>query len=68
MRYILQVCSSYPRAVVVPASITDDMLQASAGFRKGGRFPVLSYRHTSGVCNFSQLASATWFDFTFINQ
>lgn len=46
---IFQVCKSYPRAVVVPASISDETLKYSAVFRNSGRFPVLSYRHTNGV-------------------
>ena len=50
--YKFQVCPSYPRAVVVPANISDEMIQASALFRQGGRFPVLSYRHNYGVCIF----------------
>ncbi len=39
------VCRSYPPSVVVPAAVTDEQLRASAAFRHGGRFPVLSYRH-----------------------
>ena len=42
------VCQTYPRAVVVPASISDETLRVSALFRQGGRFPVLSYKHHSG--------------------
>lgn len=42
------VCSSYPRAVIVPNSITDEQLISSANFRQAGRFPVLSYRHSTG--------------------
>ncbi|XP_071959434.1 myotubularin-related protein 9-like isoform X1 [Antedon mediterranea] len=42
-----QVCKTYPHAVVVPKTITDDMLKQSASFRHGGRFPVLSYYHKS---------------------
>ncbi|KAI7804533.1 myotubularin-related protein 9 isoform X1 [Triplophysa rosa] len=39
------VCPSYPRAVIVPGEVDDDMLVRSARFRHGGRFPVLSYCH-----------------------
>ena len=35
--------------VVVPRAIEDEALIASAAFRQGGRFPVLSYRHPNGV-------------------
>ena len=43
------VCRTYPRALVVPASVTDDSIRSAAAFRQGGRFPVLSYRHSNGV-------------------
>ncbi|XP_059619519.1 myotubularin-related protein 9 [Phlebotomus argentipes] len=43
------VCSSYPAAVVVPRGITDEQIIASAGFRDGGRFPLISYRHENGA-------------------
>ncbi|XP_062979810.1 myotubularin-related protein 9 [Elgaria multicarinata webbii] len=39
------VCSSYPPIVTVPKSIDDESLWKVAGFRHGGRFPVLSYYH-----------------------
>ncbi len=48
-RPFFQVCRSYPSSVVVPSSVTDEQLIGSAAFRHGGRFPVLSYRHTTGV-------------------
>lgn len=41
-----RVCPSYPEEVIVPRCISDEVLVASAGFRDGGRFPVLSYYHT----------------------
>ena len=44
-----QVCPSYAGAVMVPASVPDDVIRYSAVFRHGGRFPVLSYRHSNGV-------------------
>jgi len=43
-----QVCPTYPRAVIVPKSVDDEMIVAAAKFRDGGRFPVLSYRHDKG--------------------
>ena len=49
VNFLRQVCPSYPRAVVVPAIVSDEMLKASAAFRMDGRFPILSYRHSSGV-------------------
>nr|XP_017205749.1 myotubularin-related protein 9-like isoform X1 [Oryctolagus cuniculus] len=39
------LCPSYPRALIVPHSVDDQALARSAGFRQGGRFPVLSYHH-----------------------
>lgn len=40
-----KLCPSYPQAVIVPKSITDEMLVKIALFRQNGRFPVLSYYH-----------------------
>lgn len=40
-----QVCPSYSRVLVVPASITDDVIRDSAKFRALGRFPVLCYKY-----------------------
>ena len=45
----LQICPTYPSAVVVPKSVDDETIVAAANFREGGRFPVLSYRHEGGV-------------------
>ncbi|XP_072042296.1 myotubularin-related protein 9-like isoform X2 [Amphiura filiformis] len=42
-----QVCPSYPPVLVVPKSVDDETVIAAAGFRHGGRFPVLSYVHAS---------------------
>lgn len=43
------VCSSYSATIIVPKSIDDDTIIASANFREGGRFPVISYRHENGT-------------------
>ncbi|XP_031549636.1 myotubularin-related protein 9-like [Actinia tenebrosa] len=40
-----KTCPSYPSSVIVPATVTDEDIKASAQFRQGGRFPVLSYFH-----------------------
>ncbi|XP_069751173.1 myotubularin-related protein 9-like isoform X2 [Narcine bancroftii] len=42
-----RVCASYPEAAIVHKSIDDATLRTAAKFRQGGRFPVLSYYHTS---------------------
>ncbi|XP_046668990.1 LOW QUALITY PROTEIN: myotubularin-related protein 9 [Homalodisca vitripennis] len=44
-----KVCPTYPKALVVPKKIDDKTIMASAKFRDGGRFPVLSYRHEKGT-------------------
>lgn len=44
-----EICPTYSSSIVVPRTIEDDVLIASAGFREGGRFPVLSYRHENGA-------------------
>lgn len=43
------VCNSYSALLVVPKSIDDDTIMASANFREGGRFPLISYRHENGT-------------------
>lgn len=43
------VCPTYGAKLVVPKSITDEVIKQSAAFRDGGRFPLLSYRHENGV-------------------
>lgn len=43
------VCPSYPQVLIVPKHIDDECLAGSAAFRKGGRFPILSYKHETGV-------------------
>ncbi|XP_057337860.1 myotubularin-related protein 9 [Microplitis mediator] len=43
-----KVCNSYPSTLIVPRLIDDQMIISSAGFREGGRFPVLCYRHEGG--------------------
>lgn len=40
-----EVCPTYPRAVVAPKIVDDDVLRKAAAFRSGGRFPILSYLH-----------------------
>ncbi|XP_074600044.1 myotubularin-related protein 9-like isoform X2 [Brevipalpus obovatus] len=42
-----KVCPSYPEAVIVPKSVSDETVIGSAAFRCLGRFPVLSYLHKS---------------------
>lgn len=43
------VCPTYGPTLIVPKSIDDDTIIASAKFREGGRFPMLSYRHDNGA-------------------
>lgn len=51
--FFKKICSSYPESVIVPKTITDEMLTAISHFRCLGRFPVLSYFHKSNkvICN-----------------
>ena len=50
------LCDTYPRTIVVPSSVTSDMIQGSAKFRSKGRLPVLTYYHKNGstICRCSQ--------------
>ena len=39
------VCDSYPESVVLPRSISNDVIKEAAGFRSFRRFPAVSWRH-----------------------
>lgn len=41
------VCPTYGKLVLVPSGVTDNQIINSAKHRIGGRFPVLSYLHTT---------------------
>ena len=43
------VSPTYSSTLIVPKCIDDDTIVASAKFRDGGRFPILSYRHENGA-------------------
>jgi hypothetical protein len=43
------LCSSYPRHLIVPTSITDTQLKSSADFRLLKRMPVCVWRHRNGA-------------------
>lgn len=46
-----ELCDSYPRALCVPRSITDEELRVVAQFRKNERLPVLTwYSRDTGGC------------------
>ena len=44
-----ELCDTYPAALYVPASITDEQLTSAATFRSKGRIPSLCYLHKSGA-------------------
>ena len=41
------VCDSYPESVVLPRSISNDVIKEAAGFRSFRRFPAVCWRHPS---------------------
>lgn len=43
------VCPTYGSVLVVPKTVDDDTVVASAAYREGGRFPIISYRHDNGA-------------------
>ncbi|KAJ1613028.1 myotubularin related protein 1 [Cryptosporidium canis] len=45
-----ELCSSYPRILVVPASISDSQLVKIAAFRSKGRIPILSWTNPGLKC------------------
>eukprot|EP01117_Protostelium_nocturnum_P010341 TRINITY_DN3718_c0_g1_i1.p1 TRINITY_DN3718_c0_g1~~TRINITY_DN3718_c0_g1_i1.p1 ORF type:complete len:928 (-),score=275.03 TRINITY_DN3718_c0_g1_i1:85-2868(-) len=42
-----QLCDTYPRLLVVPEKMTEEMLKEVASFRSKGRIPVLTWRNPS---------------------
>ncbi|XP_064099234.1 myotubularin-related protein 4-like isoform X3 [Macrobrachium nipponense] len=44
-----QLCSTYPRKLVVPASINDNILESVARFRSARRIPAVVWRHSNGA-------------------
>lgn len=44
-----KLCQSYPKMIVVPACISDDVLQNVASFRSSRRIPAVTWRHSSGA-------------------
>ncbi|XP_045615007.1 LOW QUALITY PROTEIN: phosphatidylinositol-3,5-bisphosphate 3-phosphatase MTMR3 [Procambarus clarkii] len=44
-----QLCSTYPRKLVVPASINDNILESVARFRSARRIPAVVWRHANGA-------------------
>lgn len=44
-----KLCQSYPRLLITPACISDDILRDIATFRSSRRVPVVTYRHTNGA-------------------
>lgn len=44
-----EICPTYSSTLIVPKTIDDETIAASAAFREGGRFPTLSYRHENGA-------------------
>ena len=44
-----QLCNTYPRLLIVPASITDKELSSVAAYRGKHRLPVVTYRHINGA-------------------
>ncbi|KAL1519176.1 hypothetical protein AB1Y20_003436 [Prymnesium parvum] len=46
-----ELCSTYPRLLVVPRKVTDHDLLQAAKFRSGGRLPVLCWKDPFGVAS-----------------
>ncbi|XP_076057097.1 phosphatidylinositol-3,5-bisphosphate 3-phosphatase MTMR3 isoform X2 [Oratosquilla oratoria] len=44
-----QLCPTYPRKLVVPASINDNILESVARFRSAKRIPAVVWRHPNGA-------------------
>ncbi|CAG8480679.1 5733_t:CDS:2 [Ambispora gerdemannii] len=49
-----EICSTYPRILVVPDKITDNVLTHACKFRSKGRIPTLSYLHWSNMASITR--------------
>lgn len=45
-----ELCSSYPRYLIVPADINDDNVKTISNFRYQGRLPAISWRYFKNGC------------------
>ncbi|KAG5437127.1 hypothetical protein PCANB_001103, partial [Pneumocystis canis] len=48
------LCSTYPSVLVVPSKISDNVIWYASKFRSKGRFPVLTYIHSSNNCSITR--------------
>lgn len=44
-----QVCSTYAKTLIVPATLSDEDIKESASLREQGRFPIMSFKHRDVV-------------------
>ncbi|KAK9764084.1 phosphatidylinositol-3-phosphatase ymr1 [Basidiobolus ranarum] len=49
-----ELCSTYPRILVVPSKISDAVINYAAKYRSKNRIPVLSYLHASNMATISR--------------
>ncbi|KTW31487.1 hypothetical protein T552_00130 [Pneumocystis carinii B80] len=48
------LCSTYPSVLVVPSKISDSVIRYASKFRSKGRFPALTYIHSSNNCSITR--------------
>lgn len=48
LNYDFKICPSYPRALIVPSTVSDSVLQHAAKFRLKLRIPAVVYKHRFG--------------------
>lgn len=65
MNMEFKLCPSYPRYILVPMCITDDMLQNVAAFRSARRIPAIVWRHKAsgavvGRCSQPEVGWLGW--------
>lgn len=51
-----QLCATYPKKLIVPASITDSMLKHGVKYRSKNRFPALTYYYKKSGCSIIRCA------------
>eukprot|EP01101_Sappina_pedata_P010047 TRINITY_DN6232_c0_g1_i1.p1 TRINITY_DN6232_c0_g1~~TRINITY_DN6232_c0_g1_i1.p1 ORF type:complete len:966 (+),score=254.75 TRINITY_DN6232_c0_g1_i1:186-3083(+) len=51
-----RMCDSYPEALIVPYSATEEDIRVSFGFRKSGRVPTIIWKHPTTMSTISRTA------------
>jgi hypothetical protein len=55
-----ELIETYPSLLIVPSSLSREMIQRCVSFRSLGRFPVVTYRHQATQCCLTRSGQPLW--------